>query len=785
MHVSKARLLSWLVDVICYGSIVFVIYFLCYSYIELATLARIRELPHAKLYAIVRSVVFQDSLPESWNGPYIYLPNNKWIRLCKIVIAGDGRLYFPLERFLLEAAPPYRALSYTWGPAEGGPVPHDGDRINMTLSGRDISRTLPLNLVSAALNLRSRNLSEYYWIDAICIDQIDDKERSEQVNIMDKIFQRATAVDVWLGKAYPDTQKINDIVHELVLLHEQVQQLPTNETAPVRPTWFVGEHILLPDDWETLVQIISRRWFHRLWTLQEFALAKEVNMLCGNVTINLSDLHKAMQLLSDYQIPMKLSYGNDKRIGSATVLQLSSLQQAVFSHQSLQFEFLKCFQGLDSSLQIDYESLLVLVFWRSMASFSTDPRDYVFGITGVANAIANKMGLEYEPFRTNYSLSTAEAFQAFVVRVMNGSFGIRAISLTRQSSMFVVRHSTDVVTAGLPSWVPDLANRDWYGLSTNGGLKPLEATCQNVLGPSYATARRPLSTVSGSALHMNAHRIGKVLSSSRIFPIEAGVEACSNFPLSLTPLLNQLPLGYPGTNETPIEALLHTLRLDSDSSTSPYAPNPIKALAYERYLSQALRLFIWNKASPPQNQSVQQTMSWLTQGGGHDVWAIQGLSEDFPSPSALASPATLHQLGWLLKSGNLTDDVIEMARNMVDSCRTFCRAYGARIAATKLFLVELEGNNSLMPLQLPSEKTLLLGLGSDTLAAGDEVWAAAGAEWPLILRPHVLEDGNVYRDKDGVVLDPFFFKGEAYVHGIMHGELFESREPEWKEVVLD
>ena len=256
----------------------------------------------------------------------MYLSSPKWIRLCKIVrIDGENPgITFILEKFLLDAAPPYRALSYTWGPAEGCCVPNDGGRINWTVGERN--RSLPINLISAAFNLHDRNLSEYYWIDAVCIDQFDDKERSEQVNIMDKIFQRATAVDIWLGKAYPDTQKVNGILRDLVHLHEQEQKLLPDEVWPIRPSWTTGEEILLPTDWETLVQILSRRWFHRLWTLQEYALAKEINILCGNAAIDVKSLYQTAKFLSNHQIPMTLSYGNEKRTSSATILQLSLLR---------------------------------------------------------------------------------------------------------------------------------------------------------------------------------------------------------------------------------------------------------------------------------------------------------------------------------------------------------------------------------------------------------------------------------------------------------------------------
>ena len=341
------------------------------------------DIPNTELFTLFRSSIYLVERPAS---SYKDLPNSRWIRLIKINwTKDDGHWAYQLGRFPLDKAPPYRALSYTWGPAHGGSVPHDGDRKNLLMGGRNYS--IPTNFFLALDSIPERNLKGYYWIDALCIDQLNDKERGEQVTMMDEIFQRATAVDVWLGYGYPDTQKVNDIVQDLVSHQEQEQKWPS------RPKWTKGEDLLLPSDWETLVQILSRRWFHRLWTLQEFVLAKEVNMICGNVSIDVANLLKAAHFRHDHQIPMTLSYGNEKMTITPPVLPISLLRQAVHGQERLELGFLKCFSDLNASSLIDYETLLVWVYWRSMAKIATDTRDYVFGIAAVANALANRMGL--------------------------------------------------------------------------------------------------------------------------------------------------------------------------------------------------------------------------------------------------------------------------------------------------------------------------------------------------------------------------------------------------------
>lgn len=64
-----------------------------------------------------------------------------------------------------------------------------------------------------------------------------------------------------------------------------------------------------------------------------------------------------------------------------------------------------------------------------------------------------------------------------------------------------------------------------------------------------------------------------------------------------------------------------------------------------------------------------------------------------------------------------------------------------------------------------------LGMGFETMQAGDEVWLLAGGRVPYVLRP--LDNGN------------YEFHGEAYVHGIMMGEAWPEDEGELVDIVLE
>lgn len=84
---------------------------------------------------------------------------------------------------------PYEVLSYTWGGAELSAT--------VQLNGCDLGVTE--NLYLALRCLRSSQLDRILWVDAVYIDQGNDKERGHQVKQMGSIYSRADRVIFWLG----------------------------------------------------------------------------------------------------------------------------------------------------------------------------------------------------------------------------------------------------------------------------------------------------------------------------------------------------------------------------------------------------------------------------------------------------------------------------------------------------------------------------------------------------------------------------------------------------------
>jgi hypothetical protein len=90
---------------------------------------------------------------------------------------------------------PYEALSYTWGDTE------KTDKIRVNGCEFHVTQNLRLALEY----LRLENEDRILWIDGLCINQMNDKEKGHQVQQMGNIYSRAERVVIWLGPANCDT----------------------------------------------------------------------------------------------------------------------------------------------------------------------------------------------------------------------------------------------------------------------------------------------------------------------------------------------------------------------------------------------------------------------------------------------------------------------------------------------------------------------------------------------------------------------------------------------------
>lgn len=99
------------------------------------------------------------------------------------VESGDSILV-SLETWDSESAPPYNAISYTWGELS--------DRHAIIINNTRVY--VSENCFHALVQARLRFPSDHVWIDAICINRLNIKEESAQVALMGKIYANASLV---------------------------------------------------------------------------------------------------------------------------------------------------------------------------------------------------------------------------------------------------------------------------------------------------------------------------------------------------------------------------------------------------------------------------------------------------------------------------------------------------------------------------------------------------------------------------------------------------------------
>lgn len=98
----------------------------------------------------------------------------------------------------LQDYPKYEALSYTWGSASNQEI--------IDVNGAQVQ--IRSGLYGFLQKLRHPCEERVFWVDALCISQIDLDEKAQQVAKIGRIFKQAICVRVWVGEHADNSQTL-------------------------------------------------------------------------------------------------------------------------------------------------------------------------------------------------------------------------------------------------------------------------------------------------------------------------------------------------------------------------------------------------------------------------------------------------------------------------------------------------------------------------------------------------------------------------------------------------
>ncbi|PMD65593.1 uncharacterized protein K444DRAFT_659783 [Hyaloscypha bicolor E] len=346
------------------------------------------------------------------------------IRMVELLpgIPGDP-IRVALHHRTLSDLPTSSAVSYEWGSNVREHVIFCDDRV--------LKVTANLSLLLS--KCRSLDSSQLLWIDAISINQEDLDERSQQVQLMGKIYKNAAVVLMWIGDQTPYTGDTIPIFRHLAELLHTFKLKPGRTELDLDPyareqdlDSFAKEYLrnIRQSPWAGMADLLSRDYFDRLWVIQEIVLSSKAVVVCGNHQIEWKVFYETAMcliILGSKPLPnvvLPVTNGFFGRVLGINLLGVLNFHRVNFSL----LDIVRCFP----------------------ASKVTDPRDYVYGYLGILDSHS----VQHE-IHVDYSSTVEEVFRKATESVI-----IEEKGLDYFSDQTVDPNSR--LRAAMPSWV-----RDW------------------------------------------------------------------------------------------------------------------------------------------------------------------------------------------------------------------------------------------------------------------------------------------------------------------------------------
>ncbi|KAH0430070.1 hypothetical protein CcaCcLH18_08016 [Colletotrichum camelliae] len=385
----------------------------------------------------------------------------------------------------VDSPPSYLALSYTWG----GEKPSEPLTIQTGLPERtsagftDTSRPGATRLLitpncAMALSLLQRSMKRMFrtrrqisvWVDGICIDQSNTEERSTQVAMMAKIYNRAKRVVVWLGEHYAPESWGSLAVSKPLSILPRIEYDHNNHGQRFKR--YTAKMALKVCDEATLHRLRLAPYWTRVWTLQEFAHKSAAILCCDSRLLLFANLAHLLAVASkDETMPT---------------------QQGLDLHVNLyewQATTDRPFRAATNQLR------------RVLSMKASEPRDKIYALRALSPGVLGKM-------RVDYQQPIGEVFQEATRLMVEEEDSLRVLYFSNRE-----KTTAGVPWDTLPSWTVDFATEDAEMRGSHKYYYKSLCAASGGSRPVFAFSR------DGRSVHLRGVRVGRVTSPvSDIFP---------------------------------------------------------------------------------------------------------------------------------------------------------------------------------------------------------------------------------------------------------------------------
>lgn len=320
----------------------------------------------------------------------------------------------------------YKCLSYCWGP------PTCDHFILIRKGGEYCKFSVTENLHTALKVLRNRKHSLSIWIDQICINQADEKEKEIQLELLHKIFHQAREVIIWLGEEADRSDQLCE--------YAKKQRRGGFDTRKAE----LGRILTSRQVQDALQSLLLRDWFSRVWVIGETVLAKRVTIQCGRSQMSWDSLVKLVR-----DMPTANSTGFDKQF---SLLGNKRQRIGLMAQMRQQNELADGRMAEMQRPESDITQFLVM----AKASEATIIHDKIYAFKNMTT-IATPVNYAEEPEKLY-----TDAIKKHIIAIQTGgghSNETEAIRLAREAFQLTsILYSAGKLSQrlpGLPSWAPD------------------------------------------------------------------------------------------------------------------------------------------------------------------------------------------------------------------------------------------------------------------------------------------------------------------------------------------